>query len=226
MNILLVNGWEKSGFLLAALKAGGHRPVVVDPDYDRCRALADTYEVPAFCGDGTKEQTLEKAGAGRMDAVIALDERDSANLVTCQLAKSRFHVKFAYTAVNNPKNAEIFKRLGVDHCASTVDWIADQVEQDSLEDNIKKYLPVENGKVVLCEAVLDERSSARDKKLWEIGFPSQSIVGCIIRGNETIIPQGSTQLRAGDKIILISSSQKADEALALLSEKSEQKTTG
>ncbi|NLJ31529.1 MAG: TrkA family potassium uptake protein [Clostridiales bacterium] len=226
MKILLINGNDKADFLISALKAKGHTITVVDPDYSRCRALADTFEVTAFCGDGTKEVTLAKAGAEQADAVVALDVRDSVNLVACELAKNRFHVRLTYASVNNPKNVAVFKQLGVDKCVSEVDWIVNQVEQDSLEDNIKKYLPIENGRIVICEAVIGDRSPALNQKLWEIGFPPQSIVSCIIRGEETIIPQGSTQLAAGDKIVLISSSRKIDEALSLLSGGKPRKKTG
>lgn len=226
MKILLIDGDSKLEFLLAALKAKGHELTVIDPDRRRCLKLADAFDVVAVCGDGTKKRTLANAGADQMDAVIALDDRDSVNLVACELAKKHFHVGLAYASVNNPQNVRLFKLLGVDKCVSTVDWIADQVEQDSLEDNIKKYLPIENGKVVICEAVLDEKSPALDKKLWELGFPPQSIVGCVIRGNDTIIPQGNTQLSAGDKIVLISTAQKVDEALALLSGGRKRKKTG
>jgi trk system potassium uptake protein len=216
MNILLTNGNQKAGFLAEILQAKGHSLTVIDPDPERCRMFAGTYGVMTVCGDGTQARTLQNARAGQMDAVIAMDERDPVNLIVCELAKKRFRVRYAYAVVNDPQNIELFKKLGVDKYVNATRLLADFVEQDSLENNIKKYLPIENGKVVLCEIVLDERSPALNQKLWEIGFPPQSIVSCLIRGEETIIPQGNTELAAGDKIILISSSNVMNEALYLL----------
>lgn len=217
MNILLINGNRQAEYLIAVLQAKGHIVTVIDPIYSRCQQLADAYEIPAICGDGTKERTLEKAGAGQANAVVALDSHDQVNLIACQTAKKRFHVPLAYASVNNPENVKTFKKLGIQKCVCTADWIMEQVEQDSLKDNLKKCLPIEDGKVVICEVILKERSPALHKKLWEIGFPPQSVISCILRENEAIIPQGNTELEAGDKAILISSSQRVQETLTLLS---------
>lgn len=76
---------------------------------------------------------------------------------------------------------------------------------------------MENGKVVICEIELDDKSPVLNKKLWEIGFPKDSIVGCIIRAEQTIIPQGNTELNKGDKVILLSSPEALEKINLLLS---------
>lgn len=42
------------------------------------------------------------------------------------------------------------------------------------------------------------------KKLWEIGLPPEVIIGCILRGDQSIVPCGNTRVLAGDVLILIS----------------------
>ena len=216
MNILLVEGNQKTRFLIKMLKDNDHHVTVVGQDYSWCKTLADTFEITSICGDGTKSYILKDAQADKMDIVIALGEEDSANLIVCELAKTQFHVKNVYAAINDPKNADLFKKLGVDKCVSTVQLFAEIIEQASIEDNIKKYLPIENGRIVICEVILDEKSPVLNKKLWEIGFPPQSMISCIIRGDQPIIPQGSTQLAAGDKAIVISSSDVVNQVLSIL----------
>lgn len=216
MNILLVEGNQKTRFLIKILQANDHHVMVVGQDYSWCKTLADTFEITAICGDGTKPYILKDAQADKMDTVIALGDEDSANLIVCELAKTQFHVKNVYAVINDPKNADLFKKLGVDKCVSTVQLFAEIIEQESIEDNIKKYLPIENGRVVICEVILDEKSPVLKKKLWEIGFPPQSMISCIIRGDQTIIPQGSTELAAGDKAIVISSSEVVNQVLSIL----------
>lgn len=216
MNILLVEGNQKTKFLIKALQTNDHHVVVVGQDYSWCKGLADTFEITAICGDGTKPYILKEAQANEMDIVIALGDEDSANLIVCELTKTQFHVKNVYAVINDPKNADLFKKLGVDKCVSTVQLFVELVEQESIEANIKKYLPIENGRVVICEVILDEKSPALNKKLWEIGFPPQSMISCVIRGEQTIIPQGSTELSAGDKAIVISSSEVMNQVLSIL----------
>ena len=216
MNILLVEGNQKTRFLIKILKDNNHHVTVIGQDYSWCKTLSDTFEITAICGDGTKSYILKDAQADKMDVVIALGDEDSANLIVCELAKTQFHVKNVYAAINDPKNAHLFKKLGVDKCVSTVQLFAEIIERASIEDNIKKYLPIENGQIVICEVILDEKSPVLNKKLWEIGFPPQSMISCIIRGDQPIIPQGSTQLAAGDKAIVISSSDVVNQVLSIL----------
>ena len=181
-----------------------------------CQALADAYEVPAICGNGTNADILRQAHTEKMDVVIALDDQDAANLVISELAKNEFHVKLTYAVVNNPKNIELFQGLGIDKCVNTTRILSDLVEQQAIEKNIRKYIPMENGRIVVCEVLLTEKSVALNKKLWEIGFPSQSTISCIMREEEIIIPQGNTVLKAGDKVVVLASSQVMEKTISML----------
>lgn len=217
MKILLVNGEEKTESLIKSLIATGHEVTAIEHDYGRCRRLSDTFEIVTANGDGTNSRVMRDARAGRMDAVIALSDSDAANLLVCELAKKVFHVKRTYTLANDPQNIGLFRTLGVDRCISPAQLFSELIGQEALENNIRNYLPIENGKVVLFEIALDEASPARNKKLWEIGLPPQSIVSCILRGDETVIPQGNTVLEAGDRVVVVSSAEAAGEVLTILS---------
>jgi len=216
MNILLVGGHQNALFLIKSLKSNHHEVAIVNSDRDLCQALADAYEVPAICGNGTNADILRQAHTEKMDVVIALDDQDAANLVISELAKNEFHVKLTYAVVNNPKNIELFQGLGIDKCVNTTRILSDLVEQQAIEKNIRKYIPMENGRIVVCEVLLTEKSVALNKKLWEIGFPSQSTISCIMREEEIIIPQGNTVLKAGDKVVVLASSQVMEKTISML----------
>ncbi|MEN6317106.1 MAG: TrkA family potassium uptake protein [Clostridiaceae bacterium] len=217
MKILLVGGHQKANFLIKSLKARGHDITVINEDYEWCNMLTNTHEVISVNGDGTKPYVLEDARASKMDAVIALSNKDSANLIVCEIAKKQFHVKNTVAVVNDPNNVKMFKELGVNKCISATQMLADVIEQDAITENLKSYMPMENGKVVISEIELDDKSPVLNKKLWEIGFPKDSTVGCIIRTDQTIIPQGNTELKAGDKVILLSSPEVLENITLLLS---------
>nr|WP_242980661.1 TrkA C-terminal domain-containing protein [Clostridium vincentii] len=46
------------------------------------------------------------------------------------------------------------------------------------------------------------------KKIWEISLPNEVIIGCILRGEQSMIPRGDTRLLAGDILVLILSKEK------------------
>ncbi len=219
MNILLAGGRQGQLHLLKSLLEKGHRVSIVHADGAWCRMLADTYEITAVCGSPCDTTILKEAKADRMDTVIALEEHDADNLIICELAKKQFHVKHTFALVNDPKNAGMFYGLGVDKCVNTTDIFSRIVEQESMEGNIRQYLPIADERVVVCEVQITEKSPALNKKLWELGFPSQSIVACILRKDEVLLPQGSTVLLAGDRAVVLSAAQSMQATLAILTGK-------
>ena len=220
MNILLVGGQKNAYHLIKSLKTKGHEVMAVNQDHDWCQMLADIYEIKTICGNGSNANTLKEAHTEKMDVVIALYDQDAANLIVSELAKKQFNVKRTYAIVNDPKNAELFQGFGVDKCINTTRIFNELIEQQTIEENIKKYLPIEDGRVVICEVELTGNSPALNKKLWEISFPQQSIIACVLRVEENIIPQGNTMLMAGDKVIVLSSAQTMEKTIFLLNGKS------
>lgn len=210
MKILLVGGHHQVNFLTKSLKAKGHDVTIINQDYEWCKMISNTHQVISVHGDGTKPYILEDADIWDTDTVIALSNKDSANLIVCEIAKKQFNVKNTFAVVNNPKNVKIFKELGVNKCICATQMLADVIEQEAIIENLQSYLPMENGKVIIYELELDVTSPVANKKLWEIGFPKECIVGSIIRRDQTIIPQGNTELKAGDRVILLSSHEALD----------------
>lgn len=54
------------------------------------------------------------------------------------------------------------------------------------------------------------------KKLQEINLPKEVMIGCILRGDTTMIPRGETRVHAGDTLIMISSSGQETDAIYTL----------
>ncbi len=216
MKILLVVNNFNINFLVKSLTANGHDVTVISDDYNLCRQISDTYEIICINGDGTNTCIVEKANAAKMDIIIAMCNEDASNLIICQIAKKQFKIKTTVAVVNNPKNIKLFKELGVDKCISTTHILTELVQQNSITENLQGYLPIENGRVLIIEIELDEKSPAVNKKLWEIGFPKDSTIGCIIRMEETLIPQGNTELKSRDKLIILTSQEMLEKINILL----------
>ncbi len=221
MNILLIGGHQTTRFLTKTLKLKNYNITVINDNETFCTSLADEYDILSICGDGTDPAVLKNARIDKMDLVVALEDKDASNLLICQIAQKQFHAPKAIAFVADPQNLELFRELGVDRCISTTEFIADMIEQEAVADSIRHYVQIENGKVAIFEAVIDESSPVLGCKLWEIGLPPQSIIGSIIRGKETIIPQGNTELKLFDKAIVLSSSDSVEHTLGILTGKRE-----
>ncbi len=215
MNILLVGGYQQVYLLIESLKAKGHMVAIINEDYGRCEMLSNTYEIISIHGNGTKPSLMEEAGIKEMDMVIALSDLDSTNLIVCEIAKKQYNVKNTVTMVNNPKNIKKFKKLGVSKFICVAQMLSDVIDQETIIENLHSYLPIENEKVIIYELEIDGKSPILNKKLWEIGFPKESTIGCIIRREKTIIPQGNTELKSGDRVILLTNQDAIDKITLL-----------
>ena len=129
---------------------------------------------------------------------------DSDNLVICQLAKKVYGIKKAFATVCNPKNVEVFKKLGIDTAISATYVVAEMIEQVTTVNEIYNFMPIEDGSISIIEVVVKEKYHISNKLLKDIEFSQDAIIGCIIRGKQSIIPNGNTKILPHDKLIILS----------------------
>lgn len=204
MNIIIVGGGKKVHFLTKSFFSKGHDVTVINDNPEFCKKLSRRYGGKIVNGDGTRPYILEDAGTSATDVVIALTPKDQDNLVVCQLASKIFGVRKTFAVVNDPKNIEIFKKLGVDTIISTANIISSLIEQKVFVDQITNLIPLEEGKVAVMELEIEKDYPVVNKTLVDINIPSQAIVGCIIREGTPIIPDGNTKIVPKDKLIILS----------------------
>lgn len=202
MKIAIVGDGAKVNFLAESLLKKGHRLVIINHKQNECEVLADFENIMIICGDGSKRFILEDAGIYGFDLMIAVKSKDADNLVICLLAKKIFGIHRAFATVNNPSNIEVFKKLGINTAVSATYVLASIIEQMAFADEIIQCMPLENGKLQLLEVVIESEYKACGKQIIDIEFPDDSIIGCIVRGNNTIVPNGRTEIHSGDKLMI------------------------
>jgi len=207
MYIVIAGGGKVGYYLAKTLLSYKHEVVVIEPQAELCEKLANQLYIRACNGDGTTIDKLEEVDASRADIFVATTGRDEDNLIACQLAKNNFHIKRTIARVNNPKNIEVFKKLGVDMAVSSTSMMAELIEQEIDYSGIKTLIKLRNGKITLNEIELHENSIACGKKLMDLKLPNNSLLISIIRDDDVFIPNGQTVLQKGDYIIAASSSE-------------------
>ena len=135
--------------------------------------------------------------------MIAVTGQDQDNLISCQLAKKIFHVPKTVARVNNPKNAEVMKKLGVDIPISSTDNIARLLEREVDTARIKSLLSLNRGEASLCELMIPDNYVLSWKRLFELDIPEDAVIAAIFRQDKMIIPRGNAQIISGDKVLVI-----------------------
>ena len=206
MVVIIVGGGKVGYYLAKTLLERGNQPHIVDSNRAQCVHAANDLDIPVTCGDGTKIDVLESAGIREAGCLVSVTGRDEDNLISCQLAKKRFNVPKTIERVNNPKNVEVMKKLGVDIPISSTNSIASLIEREVDASAIRRLISL-TGEASINEIVVGRQFHRSGIRLSELQLPEESIIVSITRDGDLIIPRGNTQIFSGDKIILIAKSK-------------------
>ncbi len=217
--VLLVGGFHKTKSLAESLLKKNYHISVINDNYEHYLNLSENDALTVIYGDGSQPFILEKANAAQADIVIALTRRDDDNLVICQLCKKMFNVEKTVSLVSDPKKIEFFQEMGVDSVVCAINAITNLLEQQALINDMQHCTPMANGRVTVAEVLLPKSSPVIDKKIWELGLAEGVIIGCILRHDQQVIPNGNTSLLAGDVLVVITAVEHLDCAIKSLTGK-------
>lgn len=203
MRAIIVGGGKIGFYLAKTLLEHGYTVTLIEANREQCKYCANHLEAEVICGDGTSGDALRTGGAEHADAVIAVMGQDENNLVCCQMAKKLFGVKKAIAKVNNPKNAEALKQLGIDIVISATDNIIRELEREVDLSAIKELIHLGEGEASILEITLPESYALDGTALQDIKLPLDCNIACINRGGRTIIPRGRTTLKSGDILLVV-----------------------
>jgi trk system potassium uptake protein len=204
MRIIIAGGGKLAYYLIKTLRPYKHEITVIEQLKEVCERIATDFDnVTVFNGDGTSIRLLEELGCQGADFYVAVTGKDENNLVGCEIAKKKFGVKITVARVNNPKNIEMFNRMGIDRVYSGTQILADIIEQEIDYSGLRVVFRIEKTNKQIVEFCLSARSAACGKTLQEYNFPGQSIVVLLTREDGTTEnPRGDLVMHAGDIILL------------------------
>lgn len=214
--ILIIGGRSQAKSLARALVKKKYPVTVINSDYAQCLSLSEIDGLNIIHGDGSRIHILEEADASECDVAIALGEHDADNLVVCQLCKQMFEVRKTIALVNDAKKTNFFYKMGVDSVVCATSAINSLIEQNAITNELATYIPIGEGRVRLSEVLIDRTSPVAGRRLAEISLPGQSIIGCILRGSDSIIPRGNTVIYENDVLLLISSEDDSQQAIKVI----------
>ena len=203
MYIVIVGGGRIGRHIARDMSDKGHEVTVIERLANRCEQLVAETDVLVIEGDACDVRYQEQAHTDRADVVVATTHEDDDNLVACQLAKIEFGVPRAISRVTTPKNVEIFETLGIEPVSSTR-LISELLENEFSVGELIHLTSLKGGRVQLVELRIPEGPDAPEPHtLATLDLPAESIVVAVFRDNETVIPQGSTEIRPGDEVVAL-----------------------
>ncbi len=203
MFVLVVGGGKVGYYLAKELIESSHEVVIMEKDRARAAQISDEIGSVVVAHDGCEGKYLGEAGCSRADIVAAVTGDDEDNLVICQMAKHHFDVPRTIARVNNPKNEDLFRHLGVDEIISPTRMILGAIEQDIPVHELLHLAALGEGELEIIEAHLQEGSPAIGRTAGDLTMPSGCSLFALVRDGVAMALLPDTAFRAGDKVIAI-----------------------
>jgi trk system potassium uptake protein TrkA len=201
---VIIAGGGKVGWNLAReLIAKGQEVSLIESDHRRYRVVEEELEHAVQYGDATELWVLERAGIQRADLVIAVTGDDEDNMLTCQVAKEKYEVARIVARVNNPRNLQHFKLLGIQPAVSATDLILRLIEHEVPEYGLVQLLALEEERLEIIELEVASGSAAAGRRVAEVPLPDGSLIISVLRNGTGFVPKADSVINAGDQVLLI-----------------------
>lgn len=215
MYVIVVGAGKVGYYLSKTLINEGNEVLLMDKDRKTVDLLTDELGETIMHGDGCEIRTMTEAGMGRANVVVAVTGDDEDNLVICQMAKRKFGVPRTIARVNDPKNEELFKELGIDQTVSSTRIIFNLLEQQIETDQLIPLAALKKGDIEIVEADITPTSPVVGQKIGQLNLPVNTLIISVIREGHAIIPHADTKLRADDSVIAMIKAEREKELRAV-----------
>jgi trk system potassium uptake protein TrkA len=202
---VIIAGAGKVGWNLAReLISKEHEVTVIEASRDRYLVVEEELEHAVQYGDATELWVLERAGISRADLVIAVTGDDEDNMLICQVAKEKYLCERIVARVNNPRNLEHFKLLGVQPAVSATDLILRLIEHEVPQYGLVQLLRLEEERLEIIEVEVAQESPAAGARVADVTLPEGSLIISILpKDGGGFVPNDDTVIEAGDEVLLI-----------------------
>jgi trk system potassium uptake protein TrkA len=217
---VMVAGATRIGLGLARRLEGDHRVTLIEPDAELARRASDALsETLVAHGRPTNQSLLQEEEIDRVATFVSVMPDYEANLVSGLLAK-RLGAGRSFALVDNPALAtyEMFAGIGIDAIISPRLLAISLIQQHVRGARVRSVASLLEEKVEVLEAETEKGGPLTRGPLSELGLPRGVLVAAVRRDGRLLVPRGSDRIDAGDRVLLISSTDNASKLAAFLSD--------
>lgn len=150
-------------------------------------------------GDGTDLGLLESEEIGRSDVLVSVIDNDERNLLASLLGR-QLGVGKVITRVSKPANLRLFERVGIDVALSARGAAVTSVVHEIEGGRASLLAILEEGQAQVVELTVPAGYPATAVK--DLGLPTESIVGTILRNDDAIVPSGQDAVLGQDRLLV------------------------
>lgn len=200
-NVMIVGG-GRIGRKTAQLLEREMNVKLIEMDKDRAFDLIDQLEKTLIINADARDiELLEDEGIRNMDAFIAVTDDYETNILTCLLAQ-RFGVKRVIPLVENIDYISISQSIGIETVINKKLITASYIVGFTMNADVKSTKCLSGVDAEVFEFMVKPGSVATKKQIKHLDIPRGSIIGGIVRGENSFIAVGDFQIKEGDTVVI------------------------
>lgn len=174
---------------------------LIEMNKEKCLDLSEKLpsNVMVVNGDGRNSDMLLEESIREYDAFIAVTNNSETNILACVAAKS-LGVPRTIAEVENLEYIRLAESMGVDAVINKKLITAGRIFKFTLSSKVRFIKYMSGTKAEVLEYIVAPGSAITKNTLMEMNFPKNAIVGGVIRGSESFIAVGDTQIQAYDRV--------------------------
>ena len=216
-NIMIVGGGRIGYYLADALSKKKYTVKLLEDDAAATEELAELLpRATVVRGNGTQHDILIEEGIEAMDAFVALTDIDEENIIVSMFANKK-RVRKAITQVKNDDLYGMLDDLGIDNNVSPKHIVAGRISSyiralaNAMGSNVLTMYQLVNDQVEALEFSAKRQEPFFDRPLKELRTKPNCLIACIIRKNEIIIPDGNSEIKMGDNVVVVTTHKNFDD---------------
>ena len=211
MKIIILGAGQVGSSVAANLCSEANDITLIDHDPAPLRNLQERLDLKTVTGVASYPSTLAQAGARDADMIIAVTNSDEINMVACQVAYTMFHTPMKIARVRNNEylNSTGFfaqEAMPVDVLISPEQVVTEYIARLIGVPGALQVMDFASGRVQMVALKILPQSMLVGNRISELSGRLPTIefrIVSIFRGGQTIIPDGDTEILAGDEVFII-----------------------
>ena len=155
-----------------------------------------------LCGDARDLDLMEEANLRSAHAIVSVTNDDDVNVMAGLIAK-RLGCRRSVALVNNSAYASLVGLIGIDVAVNPRETTVSMVLRHVRRGRLDSVHTLHDGVAEVYEAQALETSALVGKPLRELHLGGSIIVGAVVRDGQVMSPRGGTEIRAGDRIVVL-----------------------
>ena len=200
---IMILGGSEIGQMVATRLAGQKIDdiKIIDINPQHCRKLSEILpdQVSVVNGDVRNTDFLQEEDIRRYQAVLAVTGNDETNILSCVVAK-KLGVPRVIAQVENLEYVRLAEEMGVDSVVNKKLTTASRIFKFTLSDKVHSVRYMSGTDAEVLEYTAATGSRITKDILKDVEFPTNAIIGGVIRGGETFIAVGHSRIEPYDRV--------------------------